>query len=210
MTNGSRPAKYATNAPHRRRRIGRTTSVTAAVLAVLYGVPSVADEPPMQEIIVTATRRAASAQDIPLSITAISGDTLDQAGIQDMSALARSMAGFNFVDKGPFGGASGSSLIIRGLNGEALVFQPGLGTPVVPAVATYVDDTPLFVHLRLQDLDHVEILRDPKARYTDQDHSAARFGLYKTLQIRRPSVRRPKRGSARLTIRMRSTTMSMQ
>ena len=162
MPNGSRTAKSATNVPHRRRCIGTTTSVTAAVLAALYGVSSVADEPPMQEIIVTATRRAASAQDIPLSITAISGDTLDQAGIQDMAALARSMAGFNFVDKGPFGGASGSSLIIRGLNGEALVFQPGLGTPVVPPVATYVDDTPLFFHLRLQDLDHVEILRGPQ------------------------------------------------
>ena len=162
MRNGSRPEQYAADAPHRRRRVGTTRSVTAAVLAVLYGVPSVADEPTLQEIIVTATRRAASAQDIPLSITAISGDTLDQAGIQDLSALARSLAGFNFVDKGPFGGASGSSLIIRGLNAEALVFQPGLGTPVVPAVATYVDDTPLFVHLRLQDLDHVEILRGPQ------------------------------------------------
>jgi outer membrane receptor protein involved in Fe transport len=32
----------------------------------------------------------------------------------------------------------------------------------VPPVATYVDDTALFVNLRLQDLDHVEILRGPQ------------------------------------------------
>ncbi len=32
----------------------------------------------------------------------------------------------------------------------------------MPPVATYVDDTPLFVNLRLQDLDHVEILRGPQ------------------------------------------------
>ena len=32
--------------------------------------------------------------------------------------------------------------------------------PVVPPVATYVDDTPLFVNLRLQDIDHVEVLLD--------------------------------------------------
>ena len=37
-----------------------------------------------------------------------------------------------------------------------------LATPIVPPVATYVDDTPLFVNLRLQDLDHVEILRGPQ------------------------------------------------
>ena len=32
----------------------------------------------------------------------------------------------------------------------------------MPPVATYVDETPLFVNLRLQDLDHVEILRGPQ------------------------------------------------
>ena len=32
----------------------------------------------------------------------------------------------------------------------------------MPPVATYVDDTPLFVNLRLQDLDRVEILRGPQ------------------------------------------------
>ena len=33
---------------------------------------------------------------------------------------------------------------------------------MVPPVATYVDDTPLFFNLRLQDLDRVEILRGPQ------------------------------------------------
>ena len=33
---------------------------------------------------------------------------------------------------------------------------------IVQPVATYVDDTPLFFNLRLQDLDHVEILRGPQ------------------------------------------------
>ncbi len=32
----------------------------------------------------------------------------------------------------------------------------------MPPVATYVDDTPLYVNLRLDDLDHVEILRGPQ------------------------------------------------
>ena len=32
----------------------------------------------------------------------------------------------------------------------------------MPPVATYVDDTPLFVNLRLQDLDRVEVLRGPQ------------------------------------------------
>src|ERR1700690_1625002 len=72
------------------------------------------------------------------------------------------MAGVNVTDKGPFGGVNGSTLIIRGLNSEQTAGQLALATPVVPPVATYVDDTPLFFNLRLEDLDRVEILRGPQ------------------------------------------------
>jgi outer membrane receptor protein involved in Fe transport len=137
-------------------------ALSAAVLAALYGPPAAADDNALQEVVVTATRRAVSAQDLPISITAVTGDTLDQAGISDIAGLAHSMAGVNFTDKGPFGGVNGSTLIIRGLNSEATGGQIALATPIVPPVATYVDDTALFVNLRLDDLDHVEILRGPQ------------------------------------------------
>src|SRR5208282_407850 len=84
------------------------------------------------------------------------------AGIEDMGALAHSMAGIDFVDKGPFSGVSGANIVIRGLNSDNTGFLPGAASPVVPAVATYVDDTPLFVNLRLEDLDRVEVLRGPQ------------------------------------------------
>ena len=145
----------------------KATSVTAAVLTALYGAPAHADADAdsdigISEVTVTATRRVTTAQDIPLSITAVSGASLEKEGIQDIAGLAHSMAGVNFTDKGPFGGVNGSTLIIRGLNSEATAGQLALASPVIPPVATYVDDTPLFVNLRLQDLDHVEILRGPQ------------------------------------------------
>lgn len=135
--------------------------LTASILAVLYGAPALADDIALQEIVVTATRRAVSAQDIPISITAVTGATLEQAGIQDISGLAHSVAGVNYADKGPYGGITGSTLIIRGLNSED-TSSLAIPTPVVPPVATYVDETPLFVNLRLQDLNRVEILRGPQ------------------------------------------------
>ena len=146
-------------------------ALTAAVLSALYGGPSRAAPAPvpaanedsgLQEVVVTASRRAVSAQDLPISITAVSGDSLDKEGIQDMAGLAHSMAGVNYTDRGPFGGVNGSTLIMRGLNSESLAFQEGLATSVVPPVATYVDDTPLFFNMRLQDLDRVEVLRGPQ------------------------------------------------
>jgi len=162
-----RPQRSLIDMPPRRRlAIG---SVTAAVLTALYGAPAgadtaadTADDTTLQEVVVTASRRAVSAQDLPISITAVTGESLDKAGIQDIAGLAHSMAGVTYTDRGPFGGVNGSTLIIRGLNSESLAFQEGLATSIVPPVATYVDDTPLFFNIRLQDLDRVEVLRGPQ------------------------------------------------
>jgi outer membrane receptor protein involved in Fe transport len=145
--------------------------IMAAVLAAIYGARSHADtggegtntdESLLQAVTVTATRRAVSAQDLPISITAVSGDALEAAGIDDIAGLARSTAGVNYTDKGPFGAVAGANLIIRGLNSETTSGAPASASPVPPPVATYVDDTPLFVNLRLDDLDHVEVLRGPQ------------------------------------------------
>lgn len=153
------------------RNLRSQQRITAAVLAAIYGARAFADAPVdaneanenvLQEVTVTATRHAVSAQDLPISITAVSGASLNAAGIQDMSGLAKSMAGVDFTDKGPFSGVAGANLIIRGLNSETTSGAVAGASPVPPPVATYVDDTPLFVNLRLQDLDHVEVLRGPQ------------------------------------------------
>src|SRR5260370_30142501 len=121
-------------ARRKRRHLTGITSVTAAVLTALYGETSVADDNALQEVVVTASRRAVSAQDLPISITAITGDTLERAGIQDISGLAHSVAGVNYTDKGPFSGVNGSTLVIRGVNSEATAVQmPFASTGVRPA-----------------------------------------------------------------------------
>lgn len=145
----------------RLRRPATVASVTAGVLWALYGGASVAADDDLGEIIVTATRHAVSAQDVPASITAVTGDSLDIAGIKDIAGLAHSVTGVNYVDKGPYGGTTGSTLVIRGLNSEDtsnLAFPSQITAPV----AIYVDETPLFANIRLLDLDHVEVLRGPQ------------------------------------------------
>jgi iron complex outermembrane receptor protein len=144
-------------------RLRRMTPVAVAVVTALYGAPTLAQQAsPLEEIVVTATRRAEAAQSIPQSITAISGATLEQAGISDKVDLGHATAGINVTDKGAFGGVNGSSLIIRGLNSDSTSGEFVQSSPIVQPVATYLDDTPLFFNLRLQDLDRVEILRGPQ------------------------------------------------
>src|ERR1700727_1599762 len=107
------------SAPRTRRALGTVSSLTAAVLTALYGAPpsmatttaaaatsAPSEDSALQEVVVTASRRAVSAQDLPISITAVSGEALAAAGIQDMAGLAHSMAGVNFTDKGPFDGVN--------------------------------------------------------------------------------------------------------
>jgi iron complex outermembrane receptor protein len=161
MNSGLRVCPVAVRNASRPRSHAVVTAVSAAVVAALYGSSAVASDDVLGEIVVTATRHQVSAQDVPASITAVSGDSLDAGGILDIAGLAHSVAGVNYVDKGPYGGTTGSTLIIRGLNSEntsALAFPSQLVSPV----ALYVDETPLFANIRLLDLDHVEILRGPQ------------------------------------------------
>src|ERR1700682_1012724 len=83
------------NPRHRRNQMGTLTTLTAAVLSALYGeaataVPASTEDNALQEVVVTATRREMSAQDVPISITAIAGATLDKEGIEDIAGLAHS------------------------------------------------------------------------------------------------------------------------
>jgi iron complex outermembrane receptor protein len=157
LQQGSAAASGEQRAPPLRNR----TPVALAVCAALYGSAAVAQEA-LQEVIVTATRRSESAQNIPASITAIPGAALEAAGIDDKVDLGHSLAGINVTDKGPFGGVNGSTLIIRGLNSDPTAGEFIQSSPIVQPVAIYLDDTPLFFNLRLQDLDRVEILRGPQ------------------------------------------------
>jgi len=159
-----------------RTSFAQPSAITVAVLTAIYASRALAEgstaadtasaadttDTTLQEVTVTATRHSRSAQDLPMSITAVTGATLEAHGIDDIAGLAQSMAGVTYTDKGPFGGVAGANLIIRGLNSETTSGLPASASPVVPPVATYVDDTPLFVNLRLQDLDHVEVLRGPQ------------------------------------------------
>ena len=157
--------RHRANRPGRIRQPRRACAapVTAAVLTALYGGIVHADQSSaLQEIVVTATRHAVNAQSLPISITAIPGSALANAGIADTVDLGHFIAGVNVTDKGAFGGVNGSTLIIRGLNSDSTSGEFIQSSPIVQPVATYLDNTPIFFNLRLQDLARVEILRGPQ------------------------------------------------
>ena len=115
----------------------------------------------LEEIVVTATRRSQTAQDVPYNITAVTGESLESRGIASVAELFRTLPGAVFVDMGPRSGVNNSNLIIRGLNAEDMARMTS-SFATVPVVSTYINETPVFVDLRLKDIERVEILRGPQ------------------------------------------------
>ena len=130
-------------------------SIGVAVAAASAATPVMAQ---MEEIVVTATRRAEAIQDIAVNIAAIGGGQIEQQGFDDLSELASYVPGINVVDQG---GRDGNRIIVRGLNAEpisnAFGQEDGGGT-----VASYIGEIPLYVDLRLNDLERVEVLLGPQ------------------------------------------------
>ena len=142
----------------------RKTILSTAVLSATLGtsIPvAIAQGAQLEEVIVTATRRDVSVQDVPYNISAITGSDLAENGVNGAADLFRIASGVNFIEQGPRSGVNNSNLIMRGVNAETLSRNSGpLAT--APVVSTYINETPVFVNLRLKDLDRVEVLRGPQ------------------------------------------------
>jgi len=136
----------------------KISTLSAAVASTLISGPTAAQEAHLEEVIVTATRRAQSIQDIPINITALSAGLIERQHLTDLSDIARVVPGLTVVDQGP---RSGNTLTVRGLSADSIsaTDQDNSGGGLV---ATYVGEIPLYVDLKLNDMERVEVLMGPQ------------------------------------------------
>lgn len=110
----------------------------------------------LEEIIVTATRRAQDVQSIPVSVTAVSGQDLDNRGIASFKELGEAISGLGLVQ--PEGFVS-SSIYVRGVGTSG-------NTPADPSVGVVVDGVYQLKHgavfSEMLDVERVEVLRGPQ------------------------------------------------
>jgi outer membrane receptor protein involved in Fe transport len=152
-----------------RRRLSLPAAIRMALIAGAAGAvmtPLMSQADPgseggtLDEVVVTATRRQENILDVPYSISAISGATLEESHVQTLADLSHLIAGLSFVDQGP---TSRSFFVLRGINADSTSESPILGSSgTVPPVSTYIGETPLFLSLHIDDLDRVEVLRGPQ------------------------------------------------
>ncbi len=120
---------------------------------------SSATSDPDIEITVTAQKRTEDAQDIPLSLTVIPRQQLEDGQVSFFSGIANNTPNFTFSSSSS-GSAEYNYYSMRGLsNFNAFTNQD--------TVAFYIDDVPFdyggFLDLSLIDLERVEVLRGPQS-----------------------------------------------
>lgn len=108
----------------------------------------------VEELVVTARKREESVQDVPMSVSVISGDRLDRAGLDNMRDVGSLFAGVSFNDSN----GSNGEFSIRGLT------SAGSGSDT--SIGLYVDEVfvgdEAAVSQRLYDLRNFQVLRGPQ------------------------------------------------
>lgn len=155
------------------RRGFRAALLSCAALTAVTGVaPSArAQNVGLEEIVVTAQKRAENVQDTPLSVTAISGEKLASQGITTVQELNR-------VDP---------ALQIGHSTGTVTTFIRGIGNPVTTAgneasVPVYIDDVyfvrAAFPFFDLASISRVEVLKGPQGTLFGRNASGGVISIY--------------------------------
>ena len=117
----------------------------------------------IEEVIVTATKRPQSMQDVPIAVSAIQEETLDQLGVANFEDYLLQLPNVTAGGSGP----GQNTIYIRGVASTT----PGLTTAGVaglaPNVALYLDEQPLAqpgrnLDVYAADLARVEVLSGPQ------------------------------------------------
>jgi outer membrane receptor protein involved in Fe transport len=140
------------------KRIVCTLLLGTAVLPALAIQAFAADT--IETVVVTAEKRPESIKDVPMGITAVSGDTLDKLNARDFESYAATVPGLNLIEASP----GKPQLVLRGINAG------GDGA----TIGTYVDETPygsssalanglnMAPNIDTFDMSRVEVLRGPQ------------------------------------------------
>jgi iron complex outermembrane recepter protein len=148
----------------------RLSAVVAAILshaaANAYGAASVSApgvSAELQEVVVTATRRSESLQDVPITMQALTGASLSQLNVQTFDDYIKFLPNVTSAGQGP----GQNQIYMRGLSAVTDANQVSGSTGPFPNVAVYLDDQPVQLPGRnldvyAVDLERIEVLEGPQ------------------------------------------------
>ena len=139
----------------------RRSWTSACLLAIAVAGLSTTASATLEEVVVTARKTAESLQDTPISVTALSGDRLEDMGLSRITKLQNVTPNLVFQNTPAYSGAGNNAAVyIRGVGQKDFV------PTIDPGVGIYVDEVYLGrsagAVLDMIDIQQVEILRGPQ------------------------------------------------
>ncbi|CDO35400.1 TonB-dependent receptor [Novosphingobium sp. KN65.2] len=142
-------------------------ALAASTSAMAMLCPSLASAQEVEEIIVTAQKVKENAQSVPIAISAVSGDRLEQTGATSLENITRIVPSVTFR-KGTT--SANSAIVMRGVG--TITFS----IAAEPSVSTVVDGVVLSrsgqAFMDLVDADRLEVLRGPQGTLFGKNASA--------------------------------------
>jgi iron complex outermembrane recepter protein len=147
-------AGQTTSAP-----VGAVTTAPASDTTATSG----SDAAGVSEIVVTAQRRTENIQDVPLTVQAFTGKTLQQLNVTTLDDLLKYTPNVTYASNGPGQG----NIFMRGLSAGFAGNQSSSTIGNFPNVALYLDDQSMQfpsrnVDIYMVDMQRVEVLEGPQ------------------------------------------------
>ncbi len=145
-------------------RIVSAISALAIINASAYsGYISAQSQATIEEVVVTSRKKSESLQDVPLSVSAIGEETLEQKGINVFEDYLMQLPGVTAGGSGP----GQSTIYIRGLASTTPNLTTAGVAGLAPNVAFYLDEQPLGqpgrnLDVYAADVGRVEVLSGPQ------------------------------------------------
>jgi len=137
-----------------------TCSAISAIVAAGFTTPALAQ---VEEIVITATKRAETAQNVPIAVAALGEDTLDELRVDVFTDYLVQLPGVSAGGAGP----GNNTIYIRGLASTTPATSIAGVAGLAPNVAFYLDEQPLVqpgrnLDVYAADMERVEVLSGPQ------------------------------------------------
>lgn len=132
--------------------------------------PAMVQKATLDEVVVTARKRVENAQDVPISMTVVSGRSLAEIGVSNLQTLSPSVPDFNFTQTI----AAADQYFIRG-------FGSGVNAGFEMAVGTVIDGffygRSRYGRAAFLDVSQVEVLKGPQGALIGKNTSAGAINI---------------------------------
>ncbi|MDN3638407.1 TonB-dependent receptor [Simiduia curdlanivorans] len=157
-----------------RRYAPSSLSLAIATALSTLALPTLAQDFALEEITVTAQKRAESVDDVPITINAFAADGIRELGAQNVNDLGTFIPGVETN----VGDTSQASFTIRGISTN------DFGSGSDPAVAVYVDGVYTghggSALVNFNDIDRVEVLKGPQGTLFGRNAAAGAISITTT------------------------------